>query len=78
MKTVKDKFLWMKLAWNHSIFSGRNEQQKASKGNVLGHVVQIDMGRFRFVIVYLTRRTADDTNWSRPSYSTIAIPHCIL
>ena len=62
MKTVKDKFLWMKLARNHSIFCGRNEQQKASKGNVLGHVVQIDVGRFRSVIVYLTRRTADDTN----------------
>lgn len=29
------------------IFCGRNEQQKASKGNVLGHVVQIDVGRFR-------------------------------
>ena len=62
MKTVKDKFLWMKLARNHSIFCGRNEQQKASKGNVVGHVVQIDVGRFRDVIVYLNRRTADNKN----------------
>lgn len=32
---------------NYTFFCGRNEQQKASKGSVLGHVVQIDVGRFR-------------------------------